>query len=528
MIAKSTISQTTLTRLGLLLLLLFAFAWRSYRLDFQSLWRDEVDAIRFSSEPFLSFASFEGLTAGLTRPGHNGPLYFVWLRGWRWLTGDSEFALRYFSVVAGVLLVALIYQVARRLALGRAAALLAALLAATSPYLLWYSQEAKMYTWLAGLVLLAIYAFQSAMLARRPGRWWALFVLATSLSFYIHILSPLMLVVYGLWGPLQPARWRRRWRGWLLSLGALTVPYLPLLLWQAPLLLEDFNSGHPFYPFSEQMSLLLHLYSVGILRVEWSLMAIVLTLFLALVGLFGRREGAGPRWRVGLWLAAPPLLVYLISLREPVFEDRYLIYILPAYYLLLAVGLVIVARYERWLAAALLLILVGLNLWSGWRQTAGPIKADFRGAVQAVEAMAATVPTGCGRDPAPAVMFQMPYLQHTYAYYAQQPFRPLEGIWSNDNRDPAAVAFELTQRTEGVQQLWLVLSEEDQWDRRQLTRQWLNEQAHLIDQAQFLNVEVYQYTFSSPLATPAAVAASANEPAKYTVYLPLLLCRWGG
>lgn len=512
-------------------LLLVAFAIRCYRLGFQSLWRDEVDAIRFSSDPFLDFSSLDALTTTLTRPGHNGPLYFVWLRGWRWLTGDSEFALRYFSLLAGVLLVALVYQVAQRLELGSQIGLVAALMTATSPYLLWYSQEAKMYTWLAVLIMVAIYAYQSALTTHQRLAWWVVFVIATSLSFYIHILSPLMLVVYGFWGIMQPTQLRQRWRGWLISMGLLTFPYLPLLLWQAPLLLNDFNSGHPFYPLQEQMALLIHLYSLGILRAEWSLIPIVLSLFLVLVGLLYQREAIQARlqarWRVGLWFALPPLLVFLVSLREPVFEDRYLIYILPAYYLLLASGLIMLAKVERWLAAVLLVGLIGLNLWNDWRQSANIIKADFRSAAQAIEAMTISVPARCGVDAIPSIMFQMPYLQHTYAYYAyyaQQPFRPLEGIWTNDNRTPDIVATEMAQRTQGLQTLWLVISEEDQWDRRHLTRQWLDDNATLVDQAHFISVDVYQYRFPTQDAAPSGTTAPLALPGEYTVYLPLVLC----
>ncbi|HEY84973.1 MAG TPA: hypothetical protein G4N96_07685, partial [Chloroflexi bacterium] len=127
----------------MLAVVLLAFALRVYHLDAQSLWRDEVDAIRYSS------GSLGYLLSVLPQEGHNGPLYFAALRLWRALTGDSEFSLRYFSTVGGVLMVALTYQVARQFRLARAVGVIAALLAAASPYLIWYSQEAKMYTWLA-------------------------------------------------------------------------------------------------------------------------------------------------------------------------------------------------------------------------------------------------------------------------------------------------------------------------------------------------------------------------------------------
>ena len=515
--------KTTFSRL-MIALALAAFGLRLYHLDYQSLWRDEVDAIRFSSEPFLNFDSWQSIWGVLTQPGHNGPLYFLTLQGWRALAGDSVFALRYFSLIAGVLMAPLIYQAARRLKLGHLAALIAATLAATSPYLLWYSQEAKMYTWLASLILLAIYAFQSALTAQRSGLWWALFVLATSLSFYVHILAPLMTPVYGLWGLIQWPRLKDHWRGWLISLGFLTLPYLPLLLWQAPLWLNDFSSGHPFYPLREQASLLLHLYSAGILRAVFSPYAISLNIFLLLAGFFGfppLRRLVRPRLQVAAWLMIPPLLVYLISLRVTIFEDRYLIYILPAYYLLTALGLLVIARQRprltTWLAGLLLLLLLGFNFWAGWLQTSQSIKADFRAAAQYIAAHNALPPLADGSatpNPAPlsagnwpftlylplvsytsppVIMFQMPYLQYTFAYYFTTPYQSMEGLWTNDNRDPADVARSMTALTAGVDTLWLVVSEEDYWDSRHLTRQWLDEHGRRADEAHFVGVSVYRY-----------------------------------
>ncbi|MDY7040526.1 MAG: glycosyltransferase family 39 protein, partial [Chloroflexota bacterium] len=119
-------------RVVLLTIVLLAFAVRVYHLDYQSLWRDEVDAIRFS------YDSLDTLLANFTRAGWNGPLYYLFLRPWLAVAGDSEFALRFFSLLWGVLAVPLTYAVGRRL-LAPHSAVLASLLVALSPYLVWYS-----------------------------------------------------------------------------------------------------------------------------------------------------------------------------------------------------------------------------------------------------------------------------------------------------------------------------------------------------------------------------------------------------
>jgi len=210
---------------------LAAFAVRAASLDTQSLWRDEVDALRFAT------VRWADLLASFTRPGWNGPLYYVFLRGWVALTGTSEYALRFFSLAFGVLCVPLAYALGCRL-FDRRTGLLAAILIAASPYLAWYGQEVKMYTLLAALALTAIYGLRRAV-EGAGWRWWALPVVATSLAFYSHILAalliPVQVLLYLAWWPQA----RRQWRGALVSLACLTLPYLPLVLWQAPLVLQS-------------------------------------------------------------------------------------------------------------------------------------------------------------------------------------------------------------------------------------------------------------------------------------------------
>jgi uncharacterized membrane protein len=524
---RNPLSSPKATRWTLFSITWVAFLLRVTTLGRQSLWRDEVDAIRFSSWTLAE------LVSGLVRAGHNGPLFFLLLRPWRTLTGDSEFALRYPSALLGTLLIPLGFILARQLRLGRWAGVMLGLLLATSPYLVWYGQEAKMYSLLALLILLAFIAYLKALAG--PGSmtagsvssgwplvWWVVFVAATSLSFYTHILSPLMLIVYGLIGLLHYPQLRQRWRGWLISMAFLTLPYLPLALWQFRLLLAGFHSGHPFYPLQRQINLLLQLYTTGVISFSGStamigLAAITLFVFLFLCGLFLKEKVSHPtlqgqppdiinrahqphqaslhpafglttRLSLAAWVLLPALIVYLISLRVAVFEDRYLIYITPAFYLMIVLGLMRVRQYGRWLASLGLLLILLINLRGIWVQQSEPIKPDFRGAAQYLSQA----------SPSPAtIMIQIPYLQHTLAYYYRGDYTLLEGLWTNDDKSPEVVAAEMIRLTAGLDDLWLIVSEEDLWDQRHLTRSWLNENAELTDEVHFIRVEVYRYQLPS-------------------------------
>lgn len=494
----------------ILLLVLLAFALRAAHLDFQSLWRDEVDALRFATRPFPE------LLSTFTRPGENGPLYFLLLRGWLALAGQSEFALRYLSLLGGVLAVPLTFGLGRRLA-DRSAAWLAALFVATSPYLVWYSQEGKMYALLVSLVLAALWALREAL---ERGGWgcWAPCWLLTTLALYVHVMAAWLIAVYIVWfliACLERPRTRHQIVPLLLVLALLTLPYLPIVhwllrLWQWP----DFQTGHPFVPLGQMLSTLLWGFSRGVQGDSplWTLLPFV---FLLLAGVvLGQLEGEkgnmakervegtegtnagipGLRFEVwslkfevwGLlsWLLLPPLALYLISLRKPLFADRYLIWIGPAFYMLLAIGLTAVWRHWRPLAVALLTLVVALNLQAIWGQAHTVIKSDFRRAAAYVEPR---------RAPDELLLFLMPYIRHTYAYYADDPTPWADVPYTNDGDSAEEVAAEMAHLTAGRNAVWLVSSEAELWDRRGLVVAWLEAHTTPTDVADFVRVRVARY-----------------------------------
>ncbi len=468
-------------------LILMAFTLRIYHLGYQSLWRDEVDAIRFSDGSIIE------LVQAMTRVGHNGPLYYVMLRGWRALTGDSEFALRYLSLVGGVFMIAMTYRVCRRFTFDYMTAFLTTCLMTTSPYLIWYSQEAKMYTWLPSLVLVSVYAYKSALWENKTIKWWIIFVIATSLSFYIHILSPLMLGVYIVWAILQWEHVKPRLKGWMIAMGSLTLPYLPLVIWQGNTLLTTTDLGHQFYPFMEQMQLLTHFYSHGVIKSDYSIYFIIIAFTLIYFGFmanFGGQDINGPvptlrhRSYILLWLVIPVFAIYIISLRIPIFEDRYLIYVVPSYYMLMALGLVALIKRFHWGMIIIFLIVITNNIFEFDKQTHAILKADFR-RVATYIAQAS--------EPSPYIIFQMPYLEYTFRYYFPDSYHAIEGPWTNNDKPKEDLAQEMTELTQDVKIVWFVVSEETTWDERQLTRAWLNEHGILLNENQFIGVEVYQY-----------------------------------
>jgi mannosyltransferase len=513
------------------LTLLLAFAIRALWLDSQPLWRDEVDALRFAS------AAWPELRASFTRMGFNGPFYHLLLRGWVGLAGESETALRFFSLWWGVLGVALTYALGGRL-FGRRAGLIAALLSALSPYLVWYSQEAKMYTLVPALVLLALAGLHRA-LSGGGWRWWAVTAVATSLAFYSHILAALLIPLHVALFLVWWRRARTRWRGALISLACLTLPYLPLLAWQWRLVAQPRETGFPRYGLGPMALVLLNAWSLGTARLGVPTEQLAAGL-MAAAGAWGLcspalvRTGGGigdraavraacaDRAAVLIWLALPVLSVALISTWQPIFTDRYLIWSAPALYLLVGAGLDVLARRGwtlRWLGGLLVGAILVFDTLALHQQVSVPLKSDVRAAAAYVAANVAVqyppqsarphrvyLPLVVAGGSAPAragtlILFQIPYIRYTFDYYypvkdyawAEGPYtnaRTADGGYATDTGQVAAYLREVTAPYQSV---WLVLSEAEMWDERGLTLAWLEANAQRVDEAHFTRVDVYRY-----------------------------------
>ncbi|MDA0245192.1 MAG: glycosyltransferase family 39 protein [Chloroflexi bacterium] len=120
-------------------LLLLAFGLRVYHLNGQSLWSDEGLSLYRITQPLPKLLQNTITVDGIDTRDTTPPFYFLLLRGWYLLTGDTVFALRYGGVLLALLAVPLIYQLGRAIG-GQQVGLTAALLLAVSPFHIWQSQ----------------------------------------------------------------------------------------------------------------------------------------------------------------------------------------------------------------------------------------------------------------------------------------------------------------------------------------------------------------------------------------------------
>lgn len=202
-------------------IVLVAFALRAWRLGDASIWWDEGLAVWALRKPFLETTLW---TAGDVHP----PLFFWSLWPWMRLAGQSAYALRFNSLVWGLLTVVVGLALGRRLG-GRGAGLAAGLLLAVSPLQVTWSIELRMYM-LAGLCVLVALLAALTWVETDRRRWLLTYLLAALAALHTVYLCGVALAVVNLgllWAALRRRIGWQRYGRWLATQLALTLLFLP-------------------------------------------------------------------------------------------------------------------------------------------------------------------------------------------------------------------------------------------------------------------------------------------------------------
>lgn len=297
----------------------------------QSLWLDEsIQALALMGRlgPILTYA-----LADFQPPLYHG---LLWL--WTRLAGFSELSLRFPSLLAGLGTVYFLAQLGHYLG-GKKLGVITGLLAATNPLLIYYSQEGRTYSLTAFLVTAAIYYFVTSL--KNPtkkslllyGVFSTLFLWTSYLAWFLHLIVFLYTLT------------QKRW----VLLKIQLISALTLIFW-LPSLYQSLQVGLSTVSNSPEWGRV-----VGGISVK----ALALTWVKAVIG----RISIDPPWVYGLvvsslfllhlrvlavikkppapilvWLGSIPVLA-LVSLLLPVYSYTRLLFVVPAYLLLLALGL---------------------------------------------------------------------------------------------------------------------------------------------------------------------------------------------
>jgi mannosyltransferase len=337
-----------------------------YRLGAPSLGWDENATWLASRRSFSQLVGLAGNFDGVIAP------YYMFMRVWTSIFGDSELALRTPSLLAMAVGVGLTGELGRRL-FTPGVGLLGGLMLITVPQISRYAQDARVYGLAFMLTTLSTLLFYLAL--RRPG-WarWIVYGVVVTLAGLAHIFGLLVLVGHAF---AVGVRW---WAGrdrallrWLVVTAVAVLPVLPLAV------LGLTQRG-------DQLDW------IGPMRVGQVLTSPGDIFGSAAVGLFLIGLAYAARWPDGrlvgdfaVLVAAPPaLLIGASFVTSSVWVPRYVMFVVPMIALLAAAALR--GFRLRALLAVLLAAALGLPAQREVRGAASHHGPDFRAAAAIIAA----------------------------------------------------------------------------------------------------------------------------------------------
>ena len=341
----------------LAMLTIAALALRLFRLDHQDLWLDEAAS-------YLNVLAFRsGGLIGLAHLDQIAPLHTIVTALFVSSDHHDEILMRLPSVLFGALAVPAMYVTGVRLFGARRAALVAAALLAFSPFAVWYSQEARMYSGLLLTSILYVWACWPATARSLTAREWILANVITAAGLMMHHYTLFLMASFGFFlvvgnGPQQIIR-RLLDRRTLLWVSSQILPFALLVWWLyltsdqlgkftyftkdnpalwLPYALFSFVTGPTFGPSLAELragplgAIRAHLFAIGIAGATAGI--------LGLAGLCSRRAPLFARIWLVLWLLLPLVLAVAAALVANItFNVRYVIISFPALLFLLALGI---------------------------------------------------------------------------------------------------------------------------------------------------------------------------------------------
>jgi len=359
-----------------------AFLLRLWQLDSVPLRGDEAfTALHWTNPPFsqrwLFFLEYEPNPASMV-------VYWGWSLG----AGISEFGLRYFSVLANTLGVAVIIALAKRLFVRWDIALWAGFLWAVHPFLIWHAQDARQYGVYVTLATFNIYLLHRA-LHEKNSRWWA-YILFQTVTLYLYYFELFLVLAQFLYVWMSHPKKRNQFlRIWL----GIVVLLIPLAIQTYVVLFGREYAGNATRAdlgalFTEFIPTLL--WGGDILQEAWFGVCLVLGIIIV-------------AWFVPLllaWAVMPLAVLFVISHVTAIFLPRYVIAVVPAFILIIvstinlietkryAIGNQVIVNRQRSLKGYVLIIFIAvLSLYESYHYfyTDPPKSFDWRGLMQLVE-----------------------------------------------------------------------------------------------------------------------------------------------
>jgi len=332
-----------------------------YNLTAISLWHDE------SFSALLIKYDFNEMIARIKMDVHP-PLYYILLKGWNSFLGNSLFSLRLFSILFSIMATISIYIFVKQAFKNKNLALFSSLLFVFSYFQIQYAMEARMYSLGTFLVIISSYFLLKAIETKK-WNWWLFYAVATSLGIYTHYFVVFWIIAQGLYfvyviyqdAKFSITAWLKN-KNFQLGLSSYIlvatsyIPWLgtfikqnaqvqqdywipPINIWSIPNTFAKMTGGEIVDPAKS----------------GYVLVFLMVVIFLALV-LFLKRNQAREKWLIVFSLIIPFLLATVLSVKRPLYVDRYFIFGFPFYAILLSGAILLINN--KWTKNFLIIVAI--------------------------------------------------------------------------------------------------------------------------------------------------------------------------
>ncbi len=327
--------------LQLILAITFIGAFlRIYQLGAESVWLDEATTYFLSSDTL--FGIYEA-----TKNDVHPPLYYFVVHFFLF-DGRSEILLRFPSMVFGVLAIPVLYMLGTRL-FSVKEGLISSFLLSISLSHIYYSQEARMYSMMVFLTLGSIFFFYAAIEDKRNS-FWFLFVVLTVLNIYTHYFGffifpieilyfTILLFSYENGKLLFRSKLLPQAKVFFISVASVIVLIIPRI----QVFFEQAASrvGGEVTWGVDQTYFITSLLSHLTLSPSPSLLYLTFFALGVIAMILSNRRQA---FLLCSWLVLPVMVSYYLSDIMP-FHPRYLLFILPAYLIIISRGLTVTSSF---------------------------------------------------------------------------------------------------------------------------------------------------------------------------------------
>ena len=308
----------------------------------QSLWLDEAINVLAAKN-----YSFLGMIGEYARADFHPPGWFMILWFWTRLFGIGEMAVRIPSVIFGVLTIYVVFLLGQKLH-SRALGLFSALLLAISPLHIYYSQEARMYALATLAVSINFFLFIKLIKKEKINIIFFIFsnLLVLSSDYVAYFIFPAQLIF------LLIIKQKEFFKKWLLALVLAAV----LGIWWIPIFLSQLDVGAVASSRLPTWKLIVGAFEVKALpltfikfiigrisyhdKLIYALMLLpVAVLFLFLIFRAVKILKIRERSLIFAWMIIPVVLATLVSFIIPIYSYFRLQFVLPAFVILVALGI---------------------------------------------------------------------------------------------------------------------------------------------------------------------------------------------